>query len=59
MITVQGPQPLGYITASIDYEHYIDKQVKPIASNVAQVCGIDVNRAISLEPDLFAGLDSR
>lgn len=56
VITMQGPQPVGHVSAPIDYEHYIDKQVKPIAGIVAQVCGIDVGRAISREPDLFAGL---
>ena len=56
VMTMQGPQPVGYITAPIDHEHYIEKQVKPIAGIVAQVCSIDVARAISVEPDLFAGL---
>jgi DNA polymerase-2 len=56
VMTLQGPQPVGYVNAPIDYEHYIEKQVKPIAGIVAQVCGIDVVRSISREPDLFAGL---
>ena len=30
VVTHQGPQPVGYVTAPIDYEHYIDKQIKPI-----------------------------
>ena len=58
VITLQGPQPLGHVSAPLDYEHYIEKQVKPIAGIIAQVCGIDVGRAISLEPDLFAGLET-
>ena len=56
VITTQGPQPVGHISAPIDYEHYIEKQVKPIAGIVAQVCGLDVARSISLELDLFAGI---
>jgi DNA polymerase-2 len=55
LITHQGPQPVGYVTAPIDYEHYIDKQIKPIAGIIAQVCRIDVATATSREPDLFAG----
>ena len=55
VVTHQGPQPVGYVTAPIDYEHYIDKQIKPIAGIVAQVCRIDVATATSREPDLFAG----
>ena len=56
VMTLQGPQPVGYVNAPLDYEHYIEKQVKPIAGIIAQVCGIDVGRAISREPDLFAGM---
>jgi hypothetical protein len=26
------PQPLGRLSAPIDYEHYVEKQLKPIAS---------------------------
>jgi DNA polymerase-2 len=55
VVTHQGPQPVGYVTAPIDYEHYIDKQIKPIAGIIAQVCRIDVATATSSEPDLFAG----
>mgnify|MGYP002815369258 CR=1 FL=1 len=57
IMTVQGPQPVGHVSAPLDYEHYIEKQVRPIAGTVAQVCGIDVQRAISREPDLFAGMN--
>ena len=58
VVTLQGPQPVGYVTDPIDYEHYVEKQIKPIAGIVAQVCKIDVATAISREPDLFAGLKS-
>lgn len=33
-ITVDGPQPLQKLTSPIDYEHYIDKQIKPIAESL-------------------------
>ena len=54
VITSEGPQPLGYVTSPIDYEHYVEKQIAPIAQTVAQVRPIDVRRIISLEPDLFS-----
>lgn len=57
VMTVQGPQPIGHITAPIDYEHYVDRQIRPIAGIVAQTCGIDVSRALAREPDLFSNLD--
>ncbi len=34
VVTLNGPEPLGYATAPIDYDHYIDKQIKPIADSV-------------------------
>ncbi|MEE2754354.1 MAG: DNA polymerase II [Candidatus Latescibacterota bacterium] len=58
VITHRGPQPVGYVTAPLDYEHYIEKQIKPIAGIIAQVCRIDVAAAISREPDLFVGIKS-
>jgi len=38
--TVEGPQPEGRTTAPIDYTHYVEKQLKPIARGIAQVLGI-------------------
>ena len=32
--TIEGPQPLGQLSSPIDYQHYIDKQIKPIADQV-------------------------
>jgi DNA polymerase I len=34
VMTEHGPEPLTYTTAPIDYEHYIEKQIKPIADSV-------------------------
>lgn len=38
-ITTDGPQPVEKISAPIDYEHYIDKQLKPIAESLLEVMG--------------------
>lgn len=34
-ITQRGPQPVGYITAALDYTHIIHKQLQPIADSLA------------------------
>jgi len=34
LMTANGPEPLQKLTSSIDYEHYIEKQIKPIADSV-------------------------
>ena len=53
LVTSEGPQPVGYVTAPIDYDHYIQKQIKPIVQTIAQVCEIDLNSAMAGEPNLF------
>ena len=34
LITTAGPEPIQKITHDIDYEHYIDKQLRPIADGI-------------------------
>ncbi len=34
VMTLNGPEPLKYVTAAIDYDHYLEKQVKPLADSV-------------------------
>jgi len=34
IMTEDGPEPLGHIKHKIDYEHYIKKQIKPIADSI-------------------------
>lgn len=53
VITRDGPQPEGQITAPIDYGHYIDKQIRPIVKTVAQAYDLDVEAAISGRLNLF------
>lgn len=33
-MTVEGPEPLQNLKHKIDYEHYIEKQIKPIANQI-------------------------
>jgi DNA polymerase-2 len=41
IITTDGPEPIQKIEHDIDYEHYIEKQIKPIADSV--LCFFDTN----------------
>ncbi|MEK6967314.1 MAG: DNA polymerase II [Nanoarchaeota archaeon] len=45
--TVDGPQPLELIKSKIDYEHYIEKQIKPIAEAVLGFYGESFDEIIS------------
>ena len=53
VITIDGPQPLGHLTAPLDYEHYIQKQIRPIVHTIGQVCDLDVEAAVTGVRDLF------
>lgn len=39
VITLDGPQPVQNITSKIDYDHYIKKQLKPIADSILSFYG--------------------
>jgi DNA polymerase-2 len=41
VITEHGPEPVEHTSASLDYEHYLDKQVRPIADAI--LCFFDTN----------------
>ncbi|MCW8885747.1 MAG: DNA polymerase II, partial [Motiliproteus sp.] len=34
LMTVKGPEPLEYRKSAIDYEHYLEKQLEPVADGV-------------------------
>ena len=34
LMTVSGPQPIDYISANIDYQFYIDRQIEPVADAI-------------------------
>ncbi|MFT4282930.1 MAG: DNA polymerase II [Candidatus Woesearchaeota archaeon] len=34
ILTIEGPEPIEKIEHSIDYDHYIEKQIKPLADSV-------------------------
>ena len=46
VMTTSGPQPARSRTAPIDYAHYVDKQVRPIAEQVFQHLGLSFEEAL-------------
>jgi DNA polymerase-2 len=64
-ITANGPEPLDdqqdndqhdglvYPTAAPDYQHYIDKQLRPIAAAIFQFTGDDVDDLLGTQGSLF------
>jgi DNA polymerase-2 len=43
VITREGPQPEGWIGAPIDYDHYLERQLVPIASAFTEVLKTDLD----------------
>lgn len=53
LITLNGPEPQEFQQAGIDYQHYIDKQLKPIAEAILPLLGKDFDALISDQMSLF------
>jgi DNA polymerase-2 len=52
VITEAGPEPAGAPTAPLDYEHYVDRQLRPVAAPVLDLLGLDFRRVIGDERQL-------
>lgn len=53
VMTVQGPEPLEYVKAAIDYQHYIDKQIKPVADAILPFVGLKFDEINAPQLGLF------
>jgi DNA polymerase II len=59
IVTTAGPEPMDNIQHPIDREHYVLKQVKPVAEPVLETLGLDFDRVIgdSRQMDLYSLFD--
>jgi DNA polymerase-2 len=53
VITVNGPQAIEYLSSKIDYDHYVDKQIKPIAEGILPFIGVSFKDMTSQQMGLF------
>ncbi|MBD3609727.1 MAG: DNA polymerase II, partial [Gammaproteobacteria bacterium] len=53
MITINGPEPKGYVVSTIDYEHYLERQIKPIADGILQFLDKDIEQILSRQMSIF------
>lgn len=53
LITLSGPQVLEYQNTGPDYQHYIDKQLKPVADSLLPLIDLDFDHIISAQIGLF------
>ncbi|GGD51731.1 DNA polymerase II [Lacimicrobium alkaliphilum] len=53
VITLNGPQPVEYQNAPLDYEHYIERQIRPVAEGILPFVGEDFDTLVSQQMGLF------
>ncbi|MEP0354701.1 DNA polymerase II [Paraglaciecola sp.] len=53
IITTNGPEPIEYQTNAIDYEHYIEKQIRPIAEGILPFIGLSFEEITGQQLGLF------
>ena len=53
MITINGPEALECHRSPLDYQHYIDKQLIPIADTILNIRGQSMERIIQGQGELF------
>ena len=52
LVTVAGPEPLDALENEPDREHYVDKQVRPVAEPVLAALGLDFDRVVGDDDQL-------
>ena len=53
VMTLNGPEPIEYLNSQIDYDHYVDKQIKPIAEGILPFIDLSFEDITSQQLGLF------
>ena len=53
LITLNGPEPLQECVSIIDYQHYVDKQLSPVADSILHFKGLTFDQIINQQLGLF------
>ena len=53
VITMAGPQPIDYLEAPLDYEHYVNRQLEPVADGILPFIGRRFGEIIDRQLSLF------
>ena len=53
LITVNGPEPVSIRTSAIDYYHYLDKQLRPVADTLLPFVGTSFDQLTEKQITLF------
>ncbi len=53
VITVNGPEPVSHRSSNIDYEHYVEKQLRPIADSILGYLNVNFDALCDQQMLLF------
>lgn len=53
LMTVNGPEPKEFLRSPIDYQHYVDKQIKPVADTILAFIGEEFDQLVAPQIRLF------
>ncbi len=53
LMTINGAQPLEYISATIDHQFYVDRQIEPVADGILPFVGLSFREMVDAQMDLF------
>ncbi|MFP8966040.1 DNA polymerase II [Pokkaliibacter sp. CJK22405] len=53
VFTLNGAEPLSHLTAAVDYQRYLDKQLVPVVDSILLFLGDSAEKCLSNQPDLF------
>ncbi|NKB77756.1 MAG: DNA polymerase II [Gammaproteobacteria bacterium] len=53
VMTLNGPEPVEYLNSQIDYQHYIDRQIQPVADAILPFVNLDFETITSAQAVLF------
>lgn len=53
LVTVSGPEPKEYLTSPLDYQHYIEKQLRPIADGILPFINQSFSSIVDRQLSLF------
>lgn len=54
VITLNGPEPIENITSIANYQHYVDKQLAPVADSILHFLGTSYEKITARQIDLLA-----
>ncbi|WP_193161662.1 DNA polymerase II [Microbulbifer hainanensis] len=57
VITLNGPEPIDHRQSPIDYQHYIDRQLKPVADAILPFIELDFDSLVDGQLGLFGVAD--